>query len=100
MNEGELHLDRATYASSIGDEIFLQYINGERDIAGFLRLSLPLANEAPLTEELRGAAMIREVACLWAGAWHRLGAEGAGAACGAGHALDRDGRGNRKGARL
>lgn len=61
VGQGDLQLDRTSYASSVGDEIFLQYITEERDIAGFLRLSLPRAGEAPLTEELRGAAMIREV---------------------------------------
>ena len=61
VSEADLHLDRRSYESSIGEEIFLQYITEERDIAGFLRLSLPSASEEPLTEELRGAAMIREV---------------------------------------
>ena len=58
---GDLRLDSHRYASSIGDEVFLQFITEERDIAGFLRLSLPAAAEAPLLEELRGCAMIREV---------------------------------------
>ncbi|MBZ0286296.1 MAG: GNAT family N-acetyltransferase, partial [Anaerolineae bacterium] len=44
---------------SWGDEIFLQYLTPERGIAGFLRLSLPA--EMPITPELEGAAMIREV---------------------------------------
>ena len=44
---------------NIGDEVFLQYITAERDIAGFLRLSLPA--EPPITPELENAAMIREV---------------------------------------
>ena len=57
----DLRLDRRRYESSVGEEIFLQYITEGRDIAGFLRLSLPFASEEPLTEELRGAAMIREV---------------------------------------
>ena len=61
VRAGDLRLDETRYASSAGAEIFLQYITAERDIAGFLRLSLPAANEAPLIEELRGAAMIREV---------------------------------------
>ena len=61
VSESDLRLDRFSYESSIGDEIFLQVITDERDIAGFLRLSLPRASEKPLTEELRGAAMIREV---------------------------------------
>ncbi|MCA9907640.1 MAG: tRNA uridine(34) 5-carboxymethylaminomethyl modification radical SAM/GNAT enzyme Elp3, partial [Anaerolineae bacterium] len=54
-----LHLDEQTYETSASDEIFLQYITAERQIAGFLRLSLP--KSAPLTDELAGAAMIREV---------------------------------------
>ena len=61
VSESDLRLDRFSYESSIGDEIFLQVITDERDIAGFLRLSTPRASETPLTEELRGAAMIREV---------------------------------------
>jgi elongator complex protein 3 len=55
----ELHLDEVWYESSMSDEVFLQYITDERDIAGFLRLSLP--TEPPITDELEGAAMIREV---------------------------------------
>lgn len=56
---GDLQLDETLYASSWGDEIFLQYLTPERGIAGFLRLSLPA--EVPITPELEGAAMIREV---------------------------------------
>jgi elongator complex protein 3 len=54
-----LYLDELWYASGIGEEVFLQYITPERDIAGFLRLSLPTA--PPITPELADAAMIREV---------------------------------------
>ena len=61
VSEADLRLDRIRYESSVGDEIFLQFISAARDIAGFLRLSLPRADDAPLTEELRGAAIIREV---------------------------------------
>ena len=57
----ELKLDSQVYASSIGDEVFLQFITNQRDIAGFLRLSLPDPADEPLLEELRGCAMIREV---------------------------------------
>lgn len=57
----DLRLDSVGYASSMGDEIFLQYITEERDIVGFLRLSLPHADEQPLLDELAGCAMIREV---------------------------------------
>ncbi len=55
----DLRLDEMWYAAGIGDEVFLQYITGERWIAGFLRLSLPDA--PPILDELGGAAMIREV---------------------------------------
>ena len=61
VTSADLHLDSVSYSSSIGDEVFLQYITDERDIAGFLRLSLPDASGEPLVEELRGCAMIREV---------------------------------------
>lgn len=55
----DLHLDSVWYASSTGEEVFLQYITDDRQIAGFLRLALPKGE--PITEELRDAAMIREV---------------------------------------
>lgn len=61
VSEDHLNLDRTSYQSSIGEEVFLQYITDECDIAGFLRLSLPEDPEDALVEELRGAAMIREV---------------------------------------
>ena len=54
-----LTLDELAYTSSIGDELFLQFITPERRIAAFLRLSLPA--EPLLVPELDGAAMIREV---------------------------------------
>ena len=56
-----LTLDTVSYRGACSDELFLQYINDARDIAGFLRLSLPDADEPPLTGELAGAAVIREV---------------------------------------
>lgn len=55
----ELVLDELHYESSCGEEIFLQYITEQREIAGFLRLSLP-STEA-ITPELEKAAMIREI---------------------------------------
>lgn len=57
----QLHLDEQHYETSHGEEIFLQYITAERDIAGFLRLSLPADPAHPITPELTDAAMIREV---------------------------------------
>jgi elongator complex protein 3 len=59
VEAGALRLDEVWYDSACGREVFLQMITEGRDIAGFLRLSLP--EVAALTEELAGAAMIREV---------------------------------------
>jgi elongator complex protein 3 len=59
VSADDLMLDELPYETAIGEEIFLQFITEDRRIAGFLRLSLP--EVAPITEELRGAAMIREV---------------------------------------
>ncbi|MBC8172198.1 MAG: tRNA uridine(34) 5-carboxymethylaminomethyl modification radical SAM/GNAT enzyme Elp3, partial [Anaerolineae bacterium] len=59
VSAGELHLDEQWYMSSCSNEIFLQFITEERDIAGFLRLSLPTQPDAPITPELLNAAMIR-----------------------------------------
>ena len=56
-----LQLDHCSYNSSIGEEIFLQYITAEREIAAFLRLSLPDAAQMLLLDELAACAMIREV---------------------------------------
>lgn len=56
-----LHLDAVWYPSSTGDEVFLQYITEDRLIAGFLRLMLPDTSEPPIHEDLRDAAVIREV---------------------------------------
>ena len=57
----DLRLESVAYASSMSEEIFLQYITEEHEIAGFLRLSLPHADEQPLLDELTECAMIREV---------------------------------------
>lgn len=55
----DLHLDIVRYEGGCSEELFLQYITDENDIAGFLRLSLP--TESPITPELLDAAMIREI---------------------------------------
>ena len=56
-----LLLDRQSYRASVGEEVFfLQYITPDRDIAAFLRLSLPDQHQTPLLDELAGCAMIRE----------------------------------------
>jgi elongator complex protein 3 len=57
----ELSLDILWYETSVGQEAFLQFITADRQIAGFLRLSLPDASLPPLVDELDGAAVIREV---------------------------------------
>ncbi|NWF71003.1 MAG: tRNA uridine(34) 5-carboxymethylaminomethyl modification radical SAM/GNAT enzyme Elp3 [Chloroflexi bacterium] len=57
----ELFLDTLRYSTSGGQEIFLQYITAERSIAGFLRLALPAPAGDPLSEDLRDAAIVREV---------------------------------------
>lgn len=59
VSRDDLHRDDLHYASSIGEEIFIQYIDKDRTIAGFLRLSLP--EEAAITDELKDCAMIREI---------------------------------------
>ncbi len=55
----DLHLDAIEYRSGIGREIFLQYVDDEYRLAGFLRLSLPA--EGNPVAEIDGSAMIREV---------------------------------------
>lgn len=57
----DLTLDEVWYETSCTQEVFLQYITPARDIAGFLRLSLPHPQDPPITDVLAGAAMIREV---------------------------------------
>jgi elongator complex protein 3 len=55
----ELRLEELEYRTSIGRELFLQYVTPEDRIVGFLRLSLP---ETPsFVSELGASALIREV---------------------------------------
>ncbi len=57
-----LMLDEIAYETSIGREIFLQFIDSERRIAGFLRLALPACPPPDnLADDLTDAAIIREV---------------------------------------
>jgi elongator complex protein 3 len=56
-----LRRDIVWYPSSCSDEAFIQYITEDRRIAAFLRLSLPHQGIPPLTDELSGSAIIREV---------------------------------------
>ena len=61
----ELRLDVVPYETSVSHEFFLQWITPQNELAGFLRLSLPLRNAlATLGDNppiLPGQAMIREV---------------------------------------
>ncbi len=57
----DLKLDIIEYRTELTTEYFLQYIALDRSIAGFLRLSVPDSNENPITSELSGCAVIREV---------------------------------------
>ena len=57
----ELHLDEVWYTSSASEEVFVQYITETRQIAAFMRLSLPDRSLEPLHEDLAGAAIIREI---------------------------------------
>ncbi|MCB1055151.1 MAG: GNAT family N-acetyltransferase, partial [Acidobacteria bacterium] len=59
VEAGEVSLRRHEYATRGGREVFLEMIDAEERIAGFLRLSLP-TGAAPCAE-LDGAALLREV---------------------------------------
>lgn len=61
VGKDELHLDELWYTSSMSDEVFMQFITEDRQIAGFLRLSLPFRNEVAIHEELENSAIIREI---------------------------------------
>lgn len=61
VDAGALTLDELWYESSIGREVFLQFIAEDRGIAGFLRLALPEIQAPSFIEELQGSAIIREV---------------------------------------
>ena len=59
VDPSHLTLRRSDYDTSIGKEIFLQFVTPEDRIAAFLRLSLPLC---PIQiPEIENSAMIREV---------------------------------------
>lgn len=55
----DLALDLLEYETSVGQEIFLQFVGEGRTIAGFCRLSLP--REPVPIAEITSSAMIREV---------------------------------------
>lgn len=60
VDAAELRALETRYATSTGDEVFLELVDERDAIAGFLRLHLPSA-EAPAPEELVGSAVVREL---------------------------------------
>ena len=59
VDPDRLQLEKLEYATSLGQEIFLQFVTDSHRIAGFLRLSLPRTGVA--IPEIQQSAMIREV---------------------------------------
>jgi len=59
VKPSQLHLKRVGYDTSLGSEVFLQYVTDSNRIAAFLRLSLP--DNAVAIPEICSSAMIREV---------------------------------------
>jgi elongator complex protein 3 len=54
-----LELKVTEYDTKVSREFFIEYVTKEDEIAGFLRLSLPV--EKPFLKEIQDCAMIREV---------------------------------------
>jgi elongator complex protein 3 len=60
---GDVTLRETNYATSLGDDVFIEALTSDDRLAGFARLSLPrpeVGDVAPI-DELRGAALLREV---------------------------------------
>ena len=55
----DLRLDRMDYETSVGDEVFLQFVTEDDRIAAFLRLCLPCAPS--FVSELSSSAIVREL---------------------------------------
>ena len=58
---GMLHLDILPYDTDINREYFISFITPDDKVAGFLRLSLPDSPDVVPIDEIKQAAMIREV---------------------------------------
>jgi elongator complex protein 3 len=61
MTSGELRLDVLPYDADISREFFISFVTPEDKVAGFLRLSLPKSPDVVPIDEIKEAAMIREV---------------------------------------
>ena len=59
LERADLRLVATDYETSIGDEVFLEFVTPRDRIAAFLRLSLP-RDPSPV-EEIRRSALVREV---------------------------------------
>ena len=59
IRRDDLRLVETSYATSAGEEVFLQFVTEARKVAGFLRLLLP--NSPSFVAELGDSAIIREV---------------------------------------
>jgi len=59
IDAAKLKLKITSYAAGVAKENFLQFVTPDNQIAGFLRLSLPL--KPAFIPELKGAALIREI---------------------------------------
>jgi elongator complex protein 3 len=73
-----LELRETAYATSIGEERFLEFVTPDDRLLAFMRLSLPRPGFEPELSELGGAAVIRELHAY--GALAPLGERPAGAA--------------------
>ena len=61
VTESDLRLDILPYETDINREFFISFLTPEDKVAGFLRLSLPNSPEVVPIDEIKHAAMIREV---------------------------------------
>jgi elongator complex protein 3 len=61
ISSDALRLAVLPYETSVSHEYFISFVTPEDKVAGFLRLSLPLAPELVPIDEIKQAAMIREV---------------------------------------
>ena len=61
VNPDRLRLDILPYETDINREVFISYVTPDDKVAGFLRLSLPNSPDVVPIEEIKHAAMIREV---------------------------------------
>ena len=61
MTAGDLRLDVLPYDTADSREFFISFVTPEDKVAGFLRLSLPNSPDVVPIDEIKHAAMIREV---------------------------------------